>query len=68
MSLRDFEGKRVQIVNVEGEVFEGIVSDYVFPEDNNPEGEEGITLDDCPQRPYLLGFNESEIKSIEIIS
>ncbi len=68
MNLRKFEGKKVRITDTEGETFEGFATDYVFPEDNEPEGEEGITLEKCPQRPYLLGFNESDIKSIEVIS
>ncbi len=34
-----------------------------------PEGIAGIAIDDCPQRPGLwIGFNEPEIKSIEIVS
>lgn len=63
------EGKRVRVINVDGEVFEGVVSDYFYPEDNEPEGIAGIALDDCPQRPGVwLGFNEPEIASIEVIS
>ncbi len=63
------EGKRVRVVHVDGEVFEGTVSDYFYPEDNIPEGIAGIALDDCPQRPGVwLGINEPEIRSIEVIS
>lgn len=61
------EGKKVKILDVDGEIFTGVVSDYIYPEDNAPEGIAGIILDNCPQRPYLLGLNESDIKSIEII-
>lgn len=65
---QSLEGKRVRIVDIDDEIFEGIVSDYIFPEDNEPEGVAGIALDDCPQRPGVwLGFNAPEIKSIEII-
>lgn len=62
------EGKRVRIIDVDGEIFTGVVSDYIYPEDNEPEGIASIVLEDCPQRPYLLGMNESDIRSIEILS
>ena len=63
------EGKRVRIVDIDDKVFEGTVTDYFVPEDNEPEGVSGIALEDCPQRPGVwLGFNEPEIKSIEVIA
>lgn len=50
-------------------MFEGTVSDYIYPEDNEPEGIAAIDIEDCPQRPGSgVSFNEPEIKSIEIIS
>ena len=61
------EGKKVKIITIDDEVFTGTVSDYIYPEDNEPEGIAGIIIEDCPQRPYLLGMNETEIKSIEVI-
>lgn len=65
---RKLEGKKVRIVTIADEVFEGTVSDYFYPEDNEPEGVAGIALDNCPQRPGAwLGFNESEIKSIKVL-
>lgn len=65
---RKLEGKRVRIVDIDNEIFEGTVSDYFYPEDNEPEGIAGIAINDCPQRPNTwLGFNEPEIKSIEVI-
>lgn len=65
---QSLEGKKVRIVDIDGEVFEGIVSDYIFPEDNEPEGIAGIDIEDCPQNPgMLIGFNETDIKSIEVI-
>lgn len=64
---QSLEGRKVKIIDVDGELFTGTVSDYIFPEDNEPEGIAGIILEDCPQRSYLLGFNETEIKSIEVI-
>ena len=66
---QSLEGKRVRIVDIDGEVFEGTVGDYVYPEDNEPEGIAAIDIENCPQRPgMLIGFNETDIKSIEVIS
>lgn len=63
------EGKRVRIIDMDGEVFEGRVADYIFPDDNEPEGIAGINLYKCPQYPgQWLGFNETDIKSIEVIN
>lgn len=67
MGLRDFEGKYVRLIDVSGEMFEGRAEDYVFPEDNEPEGIESITLYDCPQRGYPVEFYASDISSIKII-
>lgn len=65
---QSLEGKRIRLVDNNGEVFEGTVADYIYPEDNEPEGMAAIDVYNCPQRPGLwLGFNESDIKSIEII-
>lgn len=72
MELRRLEGKRIRLINTENEEFEGVVGDYVFPEDNEPEGIEGIIVD-YPIRgdgyryrnPVL--FNSPDIKSVEII-
>ncbi len=62
------EGKKIRLESIKGEIFEGIVSDYIYPEDNEPEGIAGICIENCPQRPgQWVGFNEPEIKSIEII-
>lgn len=45
MKLYKFEGKRVRLIDREGEEFEGVVGDYIYPEDNELEGVEGIILD-----------------------
>ena len=63
------EGKNVRITCTDGEVFTGIVSDYIYPDDNEPEGIAAIDIDDCPQRQgQCISFNENEIKVIEIMS
>lgn len=64
---KDLEGKRVKITDIDNEIFEGIVSDYIYPEDNEPEGVAGICIEDCSQRPGdWIGFNEHDIKEIKI--
>lgn len=65
---KKLEGEKIRLINVKGELFEGVVSDYIYPEDNEPEGISCICIDKCPQRPgEWIGFNEDEIKSIEIL-
>jgi len=66
---QSLEGKRVRIVDINNEMFEGYVFNYVYPEDNDPVEIAEIDIEDCPQRPgQLIGFTESDIKSIEVIS
>lgn len=61
------EGKQVKILTTEGETFTGVVEDYIFPEDNEPEGVAGINVYNCPRPGEWTGFNEDEVESIEII-
>lgn len=73
IELRTLEGERVCLVSTSGEIYEGKVGDYIFPDDNEPEGIEGVILE-CPIRgngrkcKYLMQFNATDIKSIEVIS
>lgn len=65
---QSLEGKNVKITCIDGEVFTGIVSDYIFPEDNEPEGIAAIDIDNCPQKSgKSVSFNENEIDNIEVI-
>ena len=64
MNLIQYDGKRVKIVDNNHQVFYGIVTDYIFPEDNEPE-EESIIF--AASTGDLLEFYEEHIKSIEII-
>lgn len=65
---QSLEGKNVKITCIDGEVFTGIVSDYIFPEDNEPEGIAAIDIDNCPQKSgESVSFNENEIDNIEAI-
>lgn len=65
---QSLEGKNVKITCIDGEVFTGIVSDYIFPEDNEPDGIAAIDIDNCPQKSgESVSFNENEIDNIEVI-
>ncbi len=64
---QSLEGKRVKVVHSGGEIFIGIVGDYIYPEDNEPDGIASIVLDHCNQLSYPLEIYENEIKQIDII-
>lgn len=65
---QSLEGKNVKITCIDGEVFTGIVSDYIFPEDTEPEGIAAIDIDNCPQKSgESVSFNENEIDNIGVI-
>lgn len=65
--------KKVRITTIGGEVFEGVVVDYLYPDWNKSEDDEIIVLD-CPTRndgyeySTTVPFNMSNIKSAEILS
>lgn len=66
---QSLEGKKVQITCKNGEILSGVVLDYIFPEDNYPEGIAAIDIEHCPQRNnQSVSINDNEIDSIEIIS
>lgn len=68
MSLIKYYGKKVHIVAENGKWFEGKVTDYFYPEDNEAE-EESIAIR-C-EKGFLVGksveFPAHDIKSIEVI-
>lgn len=69
MNLIRCEGKKVRITDIEEQIWEGVVTDYIYPEDNEPEEIESIIID-CKRGKYIgkpVEFTEREIKSIEII-
>ena len=39
MNLIDYEGKKVKITDTRKRIWEGKVTDYIYPEDNEPEVE-----------------------------
>lgn len=68
MKLIDYEGERVRIVDIDNQIFEGRISDYIYAEDNEPEVE-AIVMD-CEKGPLsgkAVEFREEDIKVIEII-
>ena len=64
MKLSAYEGKKARIEDIDGQMFYGIVTDYIFPEDNVPEGESIVlkTLENVH-----IEFRKEEIKKIETI-
>lgn len=72
IELRKLEGETVRLTDIDGDVFEGYVGDYIFPEDNEPEGVESIVLDypvknGKTKTHGLIEFYAHDIESIEII-
>lgn len=68
MSLKEYYGKTVRIIADNGKVFEGNVTDYFYPEDNEPE-EESIAIR-CSKGLFpgrSVEFPKSDIKFIEAI-
>lgn len=68
MSLKEYYGKTVRIIADNGKVFEGNVTDYFYPEDNEPE-EESIAIR-CSKGPFpgrSVEFPQSDIKVISVI-
>lgn len=61
MKLKTFYGKQVNIHDSNGVEWNGLVTDYVYPEDNES-GEESIIVD-CKNK--LTEFEQSDIKKIE---
>ena len=64
MKLIEYQGKKVRIIAVNNKEFIGVAEDYVYPEDNEPEGESIIinTLSGA-----LVEIRPEEIKEIEIV-
>ena len=65
------EGKKIKLVNKNGRTFEGVVGDYIYPEDNAPEEVEAIVLDhpirdDGFKYENPVEFTAPEIESIVI--
>lgn len=68
--LQKYDGENVRIVCVDGQVFEGFISDYVYADDNFND-KEGIIMEPFKSCKGYYGmfieFNPDEIETIEII-
>lgn len=68
MELKYFPGKNVRIIDIDGQIFEGHVSDYIHSDDDDT-GLESIIIN-CT-KGWLKGsgveFWEKDIRSIKII-
>lgn len=72
MELKKYYNKKVRLTDIGGIKYEGRVGDYVWPDDNEPEGIEAIILDypvrdDGYKYQNPIQFNAPEIKSLEVI-
>lgn len=64
MSLKSYHGKKVNIVDANGQIFSGIVDDYFFPDDNE-NGLESIVVKTVDGDFYE--FTEETIEEITVI-
>lgn len=64
MGLKQYYLKKIQIIDVDGQCFKGIVNDYIYPEDNENE-KESIIVDTIDGR--VIEFYEYDIRSIKLI-
>jgi hypothetical protein len=69
MGLIKYYGKKVRIIAKNGKMFEGRVTDYYYPEDNEPE-EESIAIR-CEKGSFVgksIEFREHDIVTIEVMN
>lgn len=71
MKLRKYDCENVVIKTINGNIYEGYVGDYIFPDDNEPEVE-GLILDnavrvnDGYKYTYPIEFDAPDISEIRI--
>ena len=70
IKLSTLEGKKVRLYSKSGASFVGVVGDYIYPEDNEPENVEAIVLDypirdDGYKYKYPVEFTANEIEKVE---
>ena len=67
--LWNYLRSRVQVVNSDGEVIKGLVTDFIDEMDNDEQDEITILIDNpSPDEPTEISLFESEIISIKAIS
>lgn len=64
MELKNYYGKKVNIIATNGKSYSGTVNDYFFPEDNES-GMESIVLD--TYNGDIVEFTKEDIQTITII-
>ena len=64
MPLVQYYNKKVKITDKDGCNFSGMVNDYIYPEDNEPE-QESIIID--TNEGEVLEFYEKDIRQICVI-
>lgn len=68
MRLKQYEGKNIRIIDVDGQIFEGLVTDYIHAGEDDT-GLESIIVN-CTKgwlKDQGVEFWEKDIKSIEVI-
>lgn len=65
MELSVLEGKRVELVSTDNQIFRGPVGDYIDPEEDE-DGKEMIIVDD-EIRKKPIGFYSEDIRKITVI-
>ena len=65
MDLSTLEGKRVELVSTDNQIFRGRIGDYIGPEEDE-DGKDMIVLDD-EIRKTPIGFYSEDIRTITII-
>lgn len=66
MSLSQYLGKRVKIIDVDDDVFEGKCISFTPAADNDPEVE-SIDIETESGAGHTVGFDQADIKNIEVI-
>ena len=61
MDLKKYYDREVVIISDDGQIFSGLVEDYMYPEDNE-NGKESIIL--TTKKQSLIEFYEDDIKEI----
>lgn len=72
LRLRQYVNEKVRLIDTNGDEYVGFVGDYIYPEDNEPEGIEEIileqgTLKNGEEIAIPICFCSPEIKSIETV-
>ena len=63
MDLKNYYDREVIIITDDGQIFRGVVEDYIYPEDNE-NGKESIIL---TTKQSLVEFYEEDIKDVIVL-